>query len=235
MTEPKDVVKTNAPRIIYLQDGGGEPLPRERYDEQVTWCEGSIEDDDTKYIRFDEYERDLTAARAALSVAEKSARDWEATCKSICDEWNEDCEDECDSYAHEQNCAATSIIEAMKQRRVRAEKAEAALKEAEESEMAAYAAIKLHLDAKEAAEAALAAAKGLFADRMNEMSQQVDDTRRERNAAYRKLAERAVFDLGQYVNATDISAADMPHTVVKKLQAAIDSALAATKGGANHG
>lgn len=67
MTEPKDVVKTNAPRIIYLQDGGGEPLPRERYDEQVTWCGDSIEDDDTKYIRFDQYERDLTAARAALA------------------------------------------------------------------------------------------------------------------------------------------------------------------------
>jgi hypothetical protein len=38
------------------------------------------------------------------------------------------------------------------------------------------------------------------------------------------------FDLSGYINGADILASDMPHTVVEKLQAAIDAARGADRG-----
>lgn len=66
---------TNAPKIIYLQDGGGdgEPLPSNLYDEQLTWCEDSIESNDTKYIRFDVHQAELQAARVEIERLRQEA------------------------------------------------------------------------------------------------------------------------------------------------------------------
>ena len=93
------MAETQAPKFIYLQDGGNlEPLPADQYNEQVTWCEVSVEDNDTKYVRADlheELERQLAdfqqsrdewkqrytemddlriAAERQLAEAEKQAR-----------------------------------------------------------------------------------------------------------------------------------------------------------------
>jgi hypothetical protein len=51
--------------------------------------------------------------------------------KTLCEEWNDDCEPECDSVAHEPDCAATNMIEAMRKRRLRYEYAEQRSAEAE--------------------------------------------------------------------------------------------------------
>lgn len=61
--EAQATPEPTAPKIIYLQDGGnfGEPLPH--YDDQVTWCGEPIEDDDTKYIRFDLHEAQVAALK----------------------------------------------------------------------------------------------------------------------------------------------------------------------------
>ena len=59
-----DTRNTGAPKIIYLQDGDPDDPdfePLSDY-EGVTWCKDSINDGDTKYIRFDEHERELAAA-----------------------------------------------------------------------------------------------------------------------------------------------------------------------------
>lgn len=57
---------TNAPEVIYLQDGGpgAVPLPADGYDEQVTWSPDSIYDEDTKYLRFDLHETAIAALQA---------------------------------------------------------------------------------------------------------------------------------------------------------------------------
>ena len=72
------MVETLAPKFIYLQDGGNlEPLRADQYDEQVTWCEVSVEDDDTKYVRadlYEELERQLATARQELKTAQKYIR-----------------------------------------------------------------------------------------------------------------------------------------------------------------
>ena len=65
------------------------------------------------------------ALRAALAAAERERDDWHATVKAITDEWNEECPAECDSFAHVEDCAAVSIASAMRDRRKRAEAAEA--------------------------------------------------------------------------------------------------------------
>ena len=65
------------------------------------------------------------ALRAALAAAERERDDWHATVKAITDEWNEECPAGCDSFAHVEDCAAVSIASAMRDRRKRAEVAEA--------------------------------------------------------------------------------------------------------------
>lgn len=54
-----------APKIIYLQYGPEDDEPMgDRLDyEGITWCQNQINEGDTKYIRFDEHERELSAAR----------------------------------------------------------------------------------------------------------------------------------------------------------------------------
>lgn len=71
---------TNAPKIIYLQDGGGDgdPLPKHLYKEDVTWCSNSIEEDDTKYLRFDLHEAELANVTAQLSAAQRENADLKA-------------------------------------------------------------------------------------------------------------------------------------------------------------
>lgn len=109
MEETAGTPITNAPEIIYLQDGGeDEPLRREFYDDQVTWCADSIADNDTKYIRFDVHEREVAALTtqrdAAVAVLEglefqaipllltkpsSMCRILGATSKAIVTEWQE--------------------------------------------------------------------------------------------------------------------------------------------------
>ena len=60
MTQQDETPRKQAPRIIYLQDGE-DAEPAGDYD-GVTWCQDSINDSDTKYIRFDQHERELAAA-----------------------------------------------------------------------------------------------------------------------------------------------------------------------------
>ena len=81
------MAETLAPKFIYLQDGGNlEPLRADQYNEQVTWCEVSVEDNDTKYVRADlheELERQLAAAqreaRAFYALSEERRGIIEAT------------------------------------------------------------------------------------------------------------------------------------------------------------
>lgn len=54
--------RKQAPRIIYLQ---ADDEADWESGEGITWCADGIEDSDTKYIRFDEHERELAAAIAA--------------------------------------------------------------------------------------------------------------------------------------------------------------------------
>lgn len=66
-------VNDTAPKIIYLQDGDPEDPdfePLADYD-GVTWCADSVNDGDTKYIRFDEHERllaDISARPEAGAI-----------------------------------------------------------------------------------------------------------------------------------------------------------------------
>ena len=81
------MAETQAPKFIYLQDGGNlEPLRADQYNEQVTWCEVSVEDNDTKYVRADlheELERQLVKAqkeaRAFYALSEERMNIIEAT------------------------------------------------------------------------------------------------------------------------------------------------------------
>ena len=81
------MAETLAPKFIYLQDGGNlEPLRADQYNEQVTWCEVSVEDNDTKYVRADlheELERQLATAqreaRAFYALSEERRQIIEAT------------------------------------------------------------------------------------------------------------------------------------------------------------
>lgn len=71
----KTLVETFAPEIIYLQDGNPDdpddaPLPSEHYDDQVTWCEDSINERDTKYIRADLADAHIAELEAQLSTCE---------------------------------------------------------------------------------------------------------------------------------------------------------------------
>lgn len=61
---PRTVME-GTPETIYLQTGGGDD-PEMTFDQlgEVTWCVDWIERDDTKYIRADIAERELSAAKA---------------------------------------------------------------------------------------------------------------------------------------------------------------------------
>lgn len=51
-----------------------------------------------------------------LREVEAERDKWHNLVKSLCDEWNDECPPGCDSYAHEDDCGATSITVAMRKR-----------------------------------------------------------------------------------------------------------------------
>lgn len=55
-------------------------------------------------------------AESRLREVEAERDRWHSLVKSLCDEWNDECPPGCDSYAHEDDCGATSITVAMRKR-----------------------------------------------------------------------------------------------------------------------
>lgn len=69
------------------------------------------------------YDEDQCAEPGQYYVPESRLRQieaerdkWHNLVKSLCDEWNDECPPGCDSYAHEDDCGATSITVAMRKR-----------------------------------------------------------------------------------------------------------------------
>ena len=81
------MAETQAPKFIYLQDGGNlEPLRADQYDDQVTWCEVSVEDDDTKYVRadlYEELERQLADSERRFALAQQDAVRYQWLCDDL--------------------------------------------------------------------------------------------------------------------------------------------------------
>ena len=114
--------KASFPEFVAVPGFGSHPEPSNLDELQKAYENARAEEaTGTECNRAFQY---IAALEAEVKRLQEEANSWQATCKSICDEWNEECEGECNSYYHDEKCAGTMIIQAMRQRRERAEQAE---------------------------------------------------------------------------------------------------------------